>query len=106
MGNMHAEDAANLVREGTASLRMAVGMNLTSNHYPPIPGEYVEPVMAAIEAFREDPDAVVDIEAVRATGMEPRLAFEQDGRLMVKAADLLEITHSWAFVADGDEEDE
>lgn len=103
MGNMHAAAAAEAVNEGWASLRQAISMNLSSNHYPPIPTEYVEPVIKAIEAANEgDVERDIDIEVVRATGMVPRLAEEQDDSLTITAANLLEITHSWGFVDDED----
>lgn len=105
MGNLHAADAANLVTEGLIGLRQAVAMNLQSNHFPPIPTEYVAPTVAAIEACNTgDPDAEIDITVVKATGKTPRLAQEgEDGTLTIAASSLIEITHSWHFVEQDDE---
>jgi len=106
MGNMQADDYANGVKEGWASLRQAVAANLQSNHFPPIPLAYVGPVMEAIKMFAEfgpgDEDEI-DITAVKDTGMVPRLAREDGDRLYISAVNLLEITHSWGFVDDDEE---
>ena len=108
MGNMQADDYANGVKEGWASLRQAVAANLQSNHFPPIPLAYVGPVIEAITAFRDDPEygleVRIDITAVKDTGMVPRLAREDGDRLYITVANLLQITHSWAFVDGFDEE--
>lgn len=102
MGNMIAADAANLVREGLSPLRMAISLNLQSNHYPPLPTAYVEPVINAIEAAQEgEHDKDIDLAAVVPTGVLPRQAVEnEDGTVTVSARVLLDITHSWAFVED------
>lgn len=105
MGNSQSEGYAEAVQEGTASLRAAVSANLTGNHYPPIPQGYVEPVLEAIAAVNaghlyQD----IDIEAIRATGVVPRLADETGERLTITAIDLIQITHSWPFCDDHDDD--
>jgi hypothetical protein len=108
MGNMQADDYANGVREGWGSLQQAVAANLQSNHFPPIPLAYVDPVVNAIYMFAEfgpgDEDEI-DITAVKDTGMVPRQAREEGDRpkLFISAADLLQITNSWSFIEPEDE---
>jgi len=108
MGNMQADDYANGVKEGWASLRQAVAANLQSNHFPPIPLAYVGPVIKAIEAMADGygPEGEIDITAVKDTGMVPRLVREEGDRLYISVANLLQITNSWAFVDDDDEPDD
>ena len=100
MGNMQADDYANGVKEGWASLRQAVAANLQSNHYPPIPLAYIGPVIRAIKAiaYGYGPEKEIDITAVKDTGMVPRLAREEGDRLYISAVNLMQITNSWAFV--------
>jgi len=47
MGNNLALDLAT----STLGLRNALSIHLTSNHYPPVPTEMVEPCVLAIEAI-------------------------------------------------------
>ena len=106
MGNMQADDYANGVKNGWASLRVAVAANLQSNHFPPIPLAYVGPVMDAVRMYAEfGPEGEIDITAVKDTGMVPRLAREDGDRLYITAANLLEITNSWGFVDDDEPDD-
>ncbi|WP_020142312.1 hypothetical protein [Terracoccus sp. 273MFTsu3.1] len=105
MGHSTASDAANLARVGDISLQRAVAMNLQSNHYPPIPTAYVEPVTEAIAAAQDDDaDRLICINGVESTGMLPRQAeTDEDGIITVPARVLLDITHSWVFVEQDDE---
>ena len=107
MGNMQADDYANGVKEGWASLRQAVAANLQSNHFPPIPLAYVGPVIKAIEAMADGygPEGEIDITAVKDTGMVPRQARDDGDRLYISVATLLAITHSWGFVVDDEPDD-
>lgn len=101
MGNMQADDYANGVKEGWASLRQAVAANLQSNHFPPIPLTYVDPVLDALKMYIEfGPEGEIDISAVKDTGTVPRLAREDGDRMYITVANLLQITHSWGFVED------
>jgi hypothetical protein len=111
MGNMQADDYANGVKEGWASLRQAVAANLQSNHFPPIPLAYVGPVVEAIK-YAEGCDGdlswlddEIDITAVKDTGMVPRQARDDGDRLYISVATLLAITHSWGFVVDDEPDD-
>lgn len=107
MGNNQQEAYAEGVREGWTTLRQAVSAALASNHYPPIPQEYVSPVLEAITACNDGMHGDdIDITVVKPTGMIPKLAHvvDTDGTLVISAADLVEITHSWAFT-EGFEED-
>lgn len=107
MGHSTAKDAADLVAEGAAPLRMAIAMNLQSNHFPPIPDVYVDYVGEAIEAAQEDePDRQIDISRVADCGMVPSDADEhEDGTLWITASALLDVTHSWPFVQVDDDLD-
>ena len=107
MGNMQADDYANGVKEGWASLRQAVAANLQSNHFPPIPLAYVGPVIKAIEAMADGygPEGEIDITVVKDTGMVPRQAREDGDRLYISVATLLAFTHSWGFVVDDEPDD-
>lgn len=104
MGHSTAEGFASAADDGLTSLRTAISLNLTTNHYPPIPSAYVGPVVAAVEAVNEDePERAIDItDVARESGMEPSLADKVDGRLVVAASTLLSITHSWPFVSEDD----
>lgn len=104
MGNLNAAGFAEAVREGYGSLRTAVAANLRSNHFPPLPLDYVEPVVEAIEAAQDGVDFVIllpgDINPV------PRAAVRdsEEDPWQISSSTLLDITHSWAFVQ-ADEED-
>lgn len=50
MGNTFALDLAT----STLGLRQALSIHLTSNHYPPVPAEMIEPCVLAIEAMNDD----------------------------------------------------
>lgn len=106
MGSMQATAYADAVSDGTASLRTAIFCNLRSNHYPPLPGAYVDVVLAAIDAYYEDGyRAVVTVPAE--VDPKPREGRRNDdGSVDVMAGVLLDITHSWSFVEDQDEVDE
>ena len=52
MGNNLALDLAT----STLGLRNALSIHLTSNHYPPVPTEMVEPCVLAIEAMNDEDD--------------------------------------------------
>lgn len=49
MGSTYAMGLNEAVDEGIASLRQAVHIHLTSNHYPPIPTGFVELAKKAVE---------------------------------------------------------
>jgi hypothetical protein len=102
MGNVNAEGFAEAVAEGYASLRQAVAANLQSNHFPPIPVAYVDPVISAIDAANDD-------DSTRLIPLPDNLAYWHEGRdvLVIPASDLLDITHSWGFTSlfDDDTED-
>lgn len=98
MGNMQQIEWAEGVQEGVWSLRQAVSASLEGNHYPPVPQEYVSPVLEAITAVNEGRHGDdIDLSAVESTGMVPVLAHDVGGTLMISAIDLVQITHSWPF---------
>ena len=100
MGHNYAAGLAEAVTDGDAALRTAIGANLQGNFFPPLPLDYVEPIIDAIEAAQdEDFDRMIrlpgDINPV------PRDAEPVDellGGWEVRAGTLLEATHSWPFV--------
>lgn len=105
MGNLTAIDLADNV--DTTGLRNAVIVNLRSNHYPPIPVEYTDPVIRAIE-WHTDSEGSTPIDITDAcTIATPRLAWEDESdepgvegtRVWIESRDLLTITHSWDFVS-------
>lgn len=49
MGNLHAQEFADMVGSGELNLRMALEWHLTSNHFPPVPHTMVDPCLEAIE---------------------------------------------------------
>ena len=105
MGNMQATAAAEAVAEGTVTIRQALELNLQSNHFPPIPVVYVDPILEAIAAVEEGyHQRPIPLTAVESTGMLPREArVDEEGRMVVEAGVLLDITHAWAFVDDDEE---
>ena len=50
MGSTFATELAN----GELDLSTAIGIHLTSNHYPPVPTSMVLPCIEALEAYWED----------------------------------------------------
>lgn len=100
MGNMHASEYANAVSEGWASLGQAIAMNLQSNHFPPLPLDYVAPIRAAIDAANEGEwDRMISLGDV---DPHPRAATETDDGWEIDAATLLDITHCWGFTDNED----
>lgn len=112
MGNTQADGFAEAVREGYASLRQAIAANLTSNHYPPLPTTYVSPIIEAIYAVENPFETGGGYEEIGLPAdimPRPRLAWWEDDAecWIIRAGDLLDITHSWCFVeSDDDEEDD
>lgn len=49
MGNMHAAEYSNAVDEGLLTLENALRVHLGSNHFPPIPAEFIPTALKAIE---------------------------------------------------------
>jgi hypothetical protein len=49
MGNLQAQEYAELAWTGETSLRGALSWHLTSNHFPPVPTIMVEPCLEAID---------------------------------------------------------
>ncbi len=54
MGTMGAMGMAEAVNDGLASLYTALHWHLTSNHYPPLPSEWVDAAIEAIEAGNDE----------------------------------------------------
>ena len=104
MGNLQAADAAKQVRKGVFSLRDAVMVNLSSNHFPPLPAAYADLVIEAINHFNgmTAHDIAMDdfmIELPEDLQPKPRNTIETtEGKLYVWGQHLLGITHCWDFV--------
>lgn len=91
MGSIYAAGLAE-----TTNLRTAVSLNLSLNHYPPLPGDYVDPVIEAIDAVYDD-EPYRDIVLPLNIEPRPRTAVPHPDGWAVPAAVLLDITHCWAF---------
>jgi hypothetical protein len=106
MGSASADGYAEAVREGYASLRGAIAANLTSNHYPPLPVAYVEPIILAIDAVTggSRDTLIVLPEGLNPLPREAHWSDEAEA-VVVNCAYLLDITHSWGFAYPDDEED-
>ena len=106
MGNLHADAYAEMVKDGQLGLRTAISANLTSNHYPPLPTEYVDPIIEALDAYNED-DPNRKIYLPVSLPLIPRQAVrEDDGGFSIDATTLILITHSDGFLNADDEEGE
>ena len=105
MGHLHAAEFAEAVNDGSLGLRTAISVNLTSNHYPPLPTEYVDPIIEALDAYNED-DPNRRIYLPVSLPLIPRQAVrEDDGGFSIDATTLILITHSDGFL-NHDEDDE
>lgn len=105
MGSILAAGFAEGVTSGIATLESAIYANLRSNHYPPLPGDYVAPIVAAIQAVQDDdPDALIFLPVTLNPLPRSIEEVEDDDTIVsVRARDLLTITHSWDFVDPGED---
>jgi hypothetical protein len=102
MGNMQSMALAEAVKDGTATLRQALVIQVQSNFYPPLPAEYVDLGMQALA----DPNAVIQIPndlepKPRAAWQEPARTWEDspDGSVwMVDGWTLINIMHLEPFM--------
>lgn len=89
MGSTQVLGFAEAVTEGQVSLAAAVHWNLTANHWPPLPGQLVGPVVEAIASCQ-------------AQEWDSRISLPEGmtlaGSATVSAGDLVEATHCWPFV--------
>lgn len=104
MGRMTTETLADCVIEGGIAFEKALGLHLTSNFYPPLPGGYVKPLVEAIQAVWEDDGA--RLIALPDVPLLPRSAEKIEGIWYVDADSLVESCKAWPFVdsADYDED--
>lgn len=101
MTEFQASEMATAVSDGEITLRAAISWNLGSNHFPPIPPEYIDIVLStvlAVQGGTAGPDDFVDLG--EDLPMLPRRAFQHEGEgpWFVTVADLLSATHCWSFV--------
>lgn len=76
MGNLHAQEFANMVGEGELGLEQAVGWHLASNHYPAVDKVFV-PV--ALEAIALANDGEWDTELEYPNGLSKTVAHTIEG---------------------------
>jgi hypothetical protein len=100
VGNMQSAALAGAVADGTASLRQALAIQVGSNFYPPLPVEYIELGMKALE----EPNSFIRIP--EDLNPKPRAAWEdvEEGWL-IDGWTLINIMHLEPFMADYDEEE-
>lgn len=86
------------------NLRTSLTMHLRSNHYPPLPEEYVawvEELLPKMQAAKAEDEFDISVweervqipASVVATGVLPRTAEEQDGEVHVRLGDLVSAMH-------------
>jgi len=97
---------------------MAITAHLTSNFYPPLPADYVQVALAALEIANRanygygDWDNEILEETVTwphmlTVGMEPRGAdHDETGHPVTTAMEAMEMMQLWAFVTEPDEEED
>lgn len=99
MGNLYTAGLADAVTDHHTGLRQAVGIHITANFYPPLPGEYVGPLVNAIEYVAQgDSDNLIELP--KDINPLPRTAeFSEDAQTwVVSAENLVETLRAWAFV--------
>lgn len=98
MGYTYAAGLADAVTDGYASLNQALSIHLSGNFYPPLPTDYVEPIIEALTAVAGgDPENGIALpEGIQPV---PRLAWEDNGTIYVSAIDLVEITRAEPYLA-------
>lgn len=100
MGSSNAAGMAEAVNDGL-DLSVALSWHLTSNHYPPLPHEYVEVAKQVIEALREDPTINEPI-PLPEVALIPRQATRDEDGLWCRAWDLVEALHLDSFLDQGE----
>lgn len=106
MGSMQANEYAALAKEGSVDLKQALAAHLQSNHYPPIPSDWIQPAINAIEAANAGnwEDAQIITTTCERSGMTPRQAYVDGRHTWIKAGELIEVLHLDAFLDVSDEE--
>lgn len=102
MGSLHAEEFADAVRSGSIGLRMALSFHIRTNFYPPLPNEYVDVAIEALDLIATEDGGDVELPNVE---ILPRQAYKDDGgKWWCDAWTLVQILHLEAF-AEIDEEE-
>lgn len=103
MGSHAAQAMAAAVAAEQVDLKGALSWHLTGNHFPPLPYEYVEPLYTALVLVANNlPTDVVEIPE----GIQPvpgRAVENDEGVLVIQAADLVEACHAWSFLPEEDQ---
>lgn len=99
MGNITTIGWANAVAQEEVSLRSAVGAHLSGNFYPALPGEYVDPLLKAIDNVVAD-DPKVRIVLPGDINPAPREAEYNEDRheWTIGSGELVDICRAWPFV--------
>ncbi len=90
MGSNFAHDLAN----GDLDLSTAIGIHLSSNHYPPVPSSMVMPCIEAIEAYNE-------LDSDREIAMPEGVSYK--GKNTAPAWAIVEQHHLDAWISEGEE---
>lgn len=83
----------------TIGLDTAIFAHLRTNLFPPLPGEYVTPIIEALEAVRaEDYDRPIKLD--KSLVPKPNRAWtrEPEGQTYVAAEELVRVTRTEAFL--------
>lgn len=98
MGSTQALGMADAVREEQISLHRALDYHLSANHYPPVVGltdalvEVIESINCGTLALDDSTNIGTDLVMI------PRRAWATPEGWIINVADLIEATHSWAFL--------
>lgn len=99
MGNLYTTDLADAATDGSLDLKKAIGFHLTTNFFPALPGDYIEPLVDAVERVAEGYG--YDLIALP-EGINPRprkAEYDVNDEVWVISADwLVDALHAWPFV--------
>ncbi len=104
MGSAYAVGIAEAIsNQAPEMVRAGIVSHLRGNCYPPLPEAYADEVIKAIALYEsEEPEVDIDLsEFIQANPGAPlpkRVRLDDDAKVVVSAADLLEATHTWDFV--------
>jgi hypothetical protein len=102
MGALQASEFAAAVRSNEIDLEPALQWHLLANHWPPLPGEYVEFMSDVIRGMNNNEFGAYDkVTMPRRLRIFPGDAEEKDdGDFSIFVGDLLDATNCWFFVED------
>lgn len=101
MGSLQASEFAQAVEDGRIQLEPALGWHLTSNHWPPLPVEYVEILSNVIRGINEgritEDDFVALPTTLKVLPSRAELNNDEDA-YVIPAGELIDITHCWHWI--------